>query len=75
MERPVSPDAPKMITFMLAMQRMLRVVLVSWENSDSGFETNAGVALSYLYLMRIGELLECEVDRIVSHMSHALKAD
>lgn len=62
MDRPVSPDAPKTITFILPMQRMLRVVLGELEEFRFWSETNAGVALSYLYLLRIGELLKCEVD-------------
>lgn len=75
MERPVSPDAPKMITFMLAMQTMLRVILMSCESPTSSSETSAGVALSYPSLLRVGELLECEVDIIVYHVFNATDAD
>lgn len=48
MDRPVSPDAPMIVTFMLAMQRMSSVVLVNWKGFNFWLETSAGVALSYL---------------------------
>lgn len=56
MERPVSPDAPKMITFMLAMQRMLRVVLVSWENSDLVLRQCGGYSFVHLFDAHRGTL-------------------
>lgn len=60
------------ITFMLAIQRMLRVVLVNWKGSNIGLRQVRGLLF---HICCIGVLLKCEVDIIVSHVSCALRAD
>lgn len=72
MDRPVSPDAPMIKTFILAMRMMLRVVLLSWKDSSSGLRQVRGLLF---HSCCIGELLKCEVDIIVYHVSCASKAD
>lgn len=65
MERPVSPDAPMIITFILAMQKKLRVVMLGWKVLLYPAEEKAGAAaLSYSLHVSVGELMECEVYRI-----------
>lgn len=65
MDRPVSPDAPMIKTFIFAMLRMLRVVLVNWKGPTSGLRQVRGLLF---HICCIGVLFKCEVDITVSHV-------